>query len=161
MGFSSILSFCLYVLSSVFSLSISFFPFYICVLLSAFLSFNFGYIALGTFIFSFLTSLLLTFSPPPPPITFIFPLVPFLLSDSHTPFFFCLLLHPLTFLSFIFSFFLPSSFSVFPSHLFYCFYFFPSYFPFHFSLPLSWPSQFSIVLGGRHRACRGLPTARV
>lgn len=80
-------SFWLYVLSSVFCLLESFFS--ICVFLSAFLSFNFDYLAFGVVLFSFFLLVFTAYflpTPPPPPFTFIFPLVPFSLSVTYTVF---------------------------------------------------------------------------
>lgn len=94
--FSSILSFHLYVLSSVFGLLVSFFSFCICIFLSTRLSFNFSYL---TFSIRSFSSLLL--SSCSPPLFFLSLLSP---SLSLTLFFLCLLFHPLIFLSFIFSF---------------------------------------------------------
>lgn len=151
-------SFWLYVLSSVFCLLESFFS--ICVFLSAFLSFNFDYLAFGVVLFSFFLLVFTAYflpTPPSTPVYLYFPLGSFL-SFCHLycfPFV-CFFLLSL-FLSFVFSFFLPSSFSVFPSRLV-LYFFFPVFsllFPFLlFSTPFPGPLTFPLFF-----SARGLPTA--
>lgn len=155
-------SFWLYVLSSVFCLLESFFSFYI--FLSAFLSFNFDYLAFGAVLFSFFLLVFTAYFLPTPLHPRLPLFSPWFLSPSLslTLFSFYLLLPPLTFLSFVFSFFLPSSFSVFSSRLvlffFSCFFSLISLLTFLY--PLSRPSQFSIVLlctGPAHSSPRPEP----
>lgn len=153
-------SFWLYVLSSVFCLLESFFSFYI--FLSAFLSFNFDYLAFGAVLFSFFLLVFTAYFLPTPLHPRLPLFSPWFLSPSLslTLFSFYLLLPPLTFLSFVFSFFLPSSFSVFSSRLvlFFFFLFFLSYFPSYFSLP-PFPALSIFHCSSLHGACPQLPAA--